>query len=97
MIIPPAPVQLGAVHLLPWCSGVSSRDNGVVLVHDDRAEIAAETGPLVGAAEGKVKEVLVAVRSHERRVVPGMVKNNPVCMIRLFSLMISPAGRLKIV
>ena len=31
----------------------------------------------MGAAEREVKEILVAVRSHERRIVPGSV-NNPV-------------------
>jgi hypothetical protein len=73
VIVPPAPVQFGTVHLFPRCPGVSRRNDGIVLVNDDRTKIPAEAGSLVGAAERKVKEILVAVRSHERKIVPGLV------------------------
>jgi hypothetical protein len=78
VIIPPAPVQFSAVYLLSWRSRVSRRNNGIILVHDDCTKIPAKAGPLVCTPQRKVKEILVAVGSHERRVVHGMVKNNPV-------------------
>jgi hypothetical protein len=69
VIVPPAPVQFGAVHLLSWRSRISSRNNGIILVNDDRTKIPAQACPLVCTPVGEVKEILVAVGSHMMRVV----------------------------
>ncbi len=70
VVFPPAPPQLRAVYLFPRCSRITGRDDGVILVHNDGSKIPAEAGSLVGAAEGKVKEVLVTIGSHLNKVGP---------------------------
>lgn len=64
MILPPAPADLGAVHLLSWSAGIPRRDDGVVLINDDSPEIAPEACSLVSTAQCEVEEVLVPVGPH---------------------------------
>ena len=68
VILSPAPAELGTVHLLPGRSGIPGGYDGIVLVHDDGAEIPAETGALVGTAEGEIEEILVTVGSHHQSI-----------------------------
>lgn len=70
MVFSPAPPELGAVRLFPGRPGIAGRNDGVIIVHDDCSKIPAKAGPLVGAAEGKVEEVLVTVGSHQKKVCP---------------------------
>jgi hypothetical protein len=64
VVLPPARFQFRAVHLLTRRTGVSRGHNGVILIDNDRAEIAPQAGALVGAPERKVKEVVVPVGPH---------------------------------
>ena len=64
VILSPAAVELRAVHLLSGGSRVAGRDDRIVFIHNDRAKVPAEAGPLVSAPQGKVEEILVTVGSH---------------------------------
>ena len=64
VILSPAAVEFGTVHLLAGSSRIAGRDDRIVFIHDDRAKVPAETGPLVSAPQGKIEEILMTVGSH---------------------------------
>jgi hypothetical protein len=64
VLFSPAPVQFCTVHLFTGGSGIAGRDDRIVFIDDDSAEIAPQAGTLVGTPQRKVKEVMVPVRSH---------------------------------
>jgi len=68
VVLSPAPVQLGAVHLLPGGTSIPRGDDGVELIHDDSAKVPPEAGTLVGTPGGKVEKVLMPVGPHERNI-----------------------------
>jgi hypothetical protein len=74
VILPPTSSQFSAVYLFTGGTGISSGNNGIVFIDDDCPEIPAEAGALVGAPEGEIKEILVAVGSHHREICYGTVK-----------------------
>lgn len=68
MVISPAPVQFCAVHLFPGSAGIAGGYNRIEFINDNRPKIPPEAGPLVSTPRGKIKEILVPVRSHWRRI-----------------------------
>jgi hypothetical protein len=66
MLISPAPVQFGAVHLFPGRTCVPGGNDRIEFINDDCPEIAPEAGALVGTSCGKVKEIMMPVGSHSR-------------------------------
>jgi hypothetical protein len=66
VLLSPAPVQFGAVHLFPGRASVPGGNNRIEFINDDCTEIAPEAGTLVGAPGSKVKEILMPVGPHSK-------------------------------
>jgi len=66
VLLSPAAVEFRAVHLLAWSAGIAGGYNGIVFIHDYRAEIPPQAGALVGAPLCKIKKILVPVSPHQR-------------------------------
>jgi hypothetical protein len=68
VLFSPAAVQLGAVHLFSWSTGIACGNDGVELVHDDCPKVPPEAGALMGAPRRQVEEILMPVRPHEEKL-----------------------------
>ena len=64
VVFSPAAVEFCTVHLLSGGSRVTGRDDRIIFIHNDRAEVPAEAGSLVGAPQGKVEKIFVTIGSH---------------------------------
>ena len=64
MVLSPASVEFGAVHLFAGCTRITGRDDRIEFIRNDRTKVPAETGSLVGTPEGKIQEIFVTVGSH---------------------------------
>ena len=64
MLLSPAPVELRAVHLLAWRTGIARGYDGMVFIDYDRTKVPPQTCALVGTPECKIEEIVVSVRPH---------------------------------
>jgi hypothetical protein len=66
MIFPPACIEFSAIHLFAWCTGITGGNDGIVLINDNRAEIAPQTGALMRTPCCQIQKILVPVGSHSK-------------------------------
>jgi len=64
VILSPAGIELGAVHLFTGGTSIAGRDDCIVLIHDYCAEIAPKAGALVSTPRCQIQKILVPVGSH---------------------------------
>ena len=68
MILSPARIEFCAIHLFAWGTSVSSGNDRMVFINDDRAEITPETGALVRTPYCQIQKIVMPVGSHKKSV-----------------------------
>jgi hypothetical protein len=68
VVLSPARVEFCTVHLFSRGTRVSGGNDRVVFIDDDRAEVAPQTGALVGTPKCEVKKIMMPVGPHEKEV-----------------------------
>jgi hypothetical protein len=68
VLLSPAAVELGTVHLLAGRTGVTGGDYRVVFIDDDSAEVPSQARTLAGAPGSKIEKIAVSVGSHPKNL-----------------------------
>jgi hypothetical protein len=68
VISSPAGIEFCAIHLFSRSARISGRDNSIVFIDNDRAEVAPKAGALVGTPYSKIQKIMMPVGSHSGSV-----------------------------
>jgi hypothetical protein len=64
MVLSPAGIEFCTIHLFSWRTSIPGGNYGIVLIHDNRAEIASQAGALMRTPCCQIQKILVPVSSH---------------------------------
>jgi hypothetical protein len=64
MIFSPAGIEFCAIHLFSWRTSITGGNYRIVLINNNRAEIASQAGALMRTPCCQIQKILVPVSSH---------------------------------
>jgi len=68
MVLPPAGIELGAIHLFSGGTCIPGGHDRIVFIYDDCPEVTPQAGTLVRTPGCQVQEIVMPVGSHSKSV-----------------------------
>jgi hypothetical protein len=64
MVFSPAGIEFCTIHLFSWRTSIPGGNNRIVLINNNRAEIASQAGALMRTPGCQIQKIVVPVSSH---------------------------------